>query len=83
MAVLALRPSDPRQAALADSIQAELAKELGDTGAVVELDTTGSIGKRYRRQDEVCRLLPYITAAAADALLQCVWLDRHSILRHS
>ena len=80
---MALRPSDPRQAALADSIQAELAKKLGNTGAVVELDTTGSIGKRYRRQDEVCRLLPCLIAADTDVLLRCVRLDRHSILRHS
>lgn len=52
-AVLALRPSNAAQAALAQSVRAELALRLSETGALIELDTTGSIGKRYRRQDEV------------------------------
>lgn len=53
VAVLALRPNDAAQAELAQGVHAELSARLSEQGASVELDTTGSIGKRYRRQDEV------------------------------
>ena len=78
-AVLALRPSNAAQAALAQNSRAELALRLSEVGALVELDTSGSIGKRYRRQDEV-RPGNFYGGPCAN-IYACV--GGHAILHHS
>ena len=49
-AVLPLKSNHPEQVAIASQLQAELSMT---TEQLVEIDRPGSIGKRYRRQDEI------------------------------